>query len=221
MNKSFPLLVCDFETGGFDCRTNAVTEFAGIIIDSTTFKELARYEVIFKPYDDTLLYDPEALSKTNINTTQLEAGTDLKTFKKEFTTFLKQGKIYKGEKYKMVMAGHNIGFDVGFMQQICAKANIPILDYLAGSVDYYGNPQLKLMDTLDLAIQAYAPDDTMLSHTLSDCAAKIGEELVNAHRAMNDVQATVKVIVNLIQRLRASGIDVATVMEATKSNSLS
>lgn len=212
MNKSFPLLICDFETGGLNCRVNAITEFAGIIIDTTTFQEIARYDAILQPYDKSLLYEPDALAHTNINMSQLEAGVDLKTFKKDFLAFLKKGKIYKGEKFQMVMAGHNILFDAGFMQHLFHYLNADILTYLAGDIDFFGNPQLHLLDTMKLAIQTWAEDETMLGHTLTDCVNKIGDELVNAHRAMNDVQATVGLVVDLLKRLRRQGVSIEQAM---------
>lgn len=203
--KTSPIIVLDFETGGFESRQNAVTEFAGICIDGDTFEEIARYEAIIAPYSDDLLYNPDALKATNISMKQINEGIDFKTFTKEFLSFLKKCNIYSHVKYRPIIAGHNVTFDIAFLQQLFFHMGKKIEQYIACKDDYNGNQQPKYFDTQMLAMSRWGNDETMLRHTLTDCVSKIGEEIVNAHRAMNDVEATLTLLLSFLKSLRNEG----------------
>lgn len=205
MAKTPNILIFDYETGGLDPKTNAVTEFAGIIIDGESLEEISRYEAVLKPYSDDLLYDPKALEFTGISMEQINTGVDFKVFSKDFLQFLKRGQSHSHAKYKTLLAGHNVVFDIGFLQQLFFYMGKRIEDYVATGQDFYGNYYPKYFDTLPLSQFKWANED-MVSHKLTDCASKIGIEIVNAHRAMNDVIATKDLLINFIKSLRNIGI---------------
>lgn len=204
MAKTPNILIFDYETGGFDPQANAVTEFAGIIIDGETLEEVSRYEAVLKPYSDDLLYDPKALEFTGISMEQINTGVDFKTFSKDYLQFLKRGQSHAHAKYKTILVGHNVPFDIGFKQQLFYYMGKKIEDYVATGKDFYGNSYPKYFDTLPLAQIKWANEE-MMSHKLTDCALKVGIEIVNAHRAMNDVIATKDVFINFIKSLRDDG----------------
>lgn len=202
MNKVPTILIMDLETGGFDPRVNAVTEFAGIGINGETFEEIARFEAIIAPYSDELLYEPDALRITNISMEQIKAGMNFKTFTKEFCSFLKKINIHTHQKYRTILAGHNIVFDISFLQQLFFYMGKNLADYVACSTDYYGNSQPKYFDTLPLSMIRWGKDESMIKHSLSDCISKIGNEIVNAHRAMNDVIGNKDLLIEFLQSMR-------------------
>lgn len=200
--KTPPFFITDFETGGFSSRENAITEFAAIVLDGDTLEELGRYEAIVAPYDDNLLYDPKALEATKISMSMIQSGVPFKTFMKELKAFIKRTTIHSGAKYKPIITGHNIPFDINFFQQIFEKDKSKIQDYFACNEDHFGNQYPKYIDSLTLAYLTWGNDPTMISHKLTDCVHKIGEEIVNAHRAMNDVEATATLVINYVKRMR-------------------
>ncbi len=202
-HKTLPITLLDFETGGFDAKTNAVTEVAAITFDSETFEEIARYEAILKPYNDDLLYDPQALQVTGITMEMINNGVDFKTFSKEFIAFLKKSNVHSHPKYRPVLAGHNIAFDVPFLQQLLYFIGKKVDEFFNSHSDYFGNPYPKTLDTLPLAMIKW-PD--MMKHTLGECIQKSGFELVHAHRAMNDVKSNVELLKTFIQSLRNNSV---------------
>lgn len=215
MAKTPPIVINDWETGGFSSNTNAVTEYAAIAIDGDTLEELGRYEAVIAPYDNDLLYDPVALEVTGMSMSLIKGGVPFKEFMKGKKAFLKKIAIYSGPKYKPIMAGHNIPFDINFSQQVFLKDGSKIQDYFACNQDHFGNYYPKYIDTFTLALMRWGNDETMTNHKLTDCVHKIGEEIVNAHRAMNDVEANTTLLINNIKQLRNLGATVAESIEST------
>jgi DNA polymerase III epsilon subunit-like protein len=201
-NKTAPICLLDFETGGFDSKINPVVEIAAITFDGDTLEEICRYECILKPYDSELLYNPDALVANGINMDMINNGTDLKQFTSEFITFLRKSNIYTHPKFRLVLAGHNIQFDIKFLQHVFYYMNKKIQDYFNCSEDFYGNQYPHFIDTLRLAQLKWANDSTMVDHKLGTCIQKAGFELINAHRAMADVKGNTDLLHYFIKELR-------------------
>lgn len=201
MNKVPPILVMDFETGGLESQINPVTEFAGIFLYGDTLEEICRYEAILQPYNPELIYDPGALKATNITMEMLQAGVDFKTFAKDFWNFLRKGNIHSHVKFRPILAGHNIDFDIPFLQQLLHQMGKKMADVLGGKEDFWGHFQPKKFDTLPLSMIAWA-NEIMIDHKLGTCVQKAGFELVNAHRAMADVKANADLLKFFINNLR-------------------
>jgi DNA polymerase III alpha subunit (gram-positive type) len=212
LNKVPPILIYDFETGGFESQIHAVTEFAGIFIDGDTLEEICRYEAVLKPYHPDLLYTPEALKASNMTMEIINNGIDFKTFTRDFTTFLRKGAIHSGEKYKPIVGGHNIVFDNPFMQQLFHHMGKKIQEFLNCKEDFYGNWYPKYVDSLTWAMIAY-PE--LLSHKLGECVIHSGAELVNAHRAMTDVKGNGNLFEKFFKNLRGTGNVVVDTAEKT------
>lgn len=77
--------------------------------------------------------------------------------------------------------GHNIGFDVGFLNQAFRKANLPELHN-------------ELIDTYDISRQVY-PDAT--GHSLQDVMRRVGLDREERHRALDDAKDTLEVYLRL------------------------
>lgn len=191
-------IVLDNETGGLDKDKNPITQFAAVILDAFTLKELDRFETFVKPYDD-LIIEPEALKKTMVSMSDINNGMDKKTFCKTLWNFLTQWQVksrYK-DQGRLVPVGHNWPFDEGF------------LEYILGSVgkDLYEVIHEQPLDTWPIAKLAFGLNgDTKLNLTAATGYAKI--KLTDAHGAMNDVEATAKLLRWFMKKLRSDGGDV-------------
>src|SRR5690606_12878660 len=119
-------------------------------------------------------------------------------------------------KYRTLLCEHNVKFDINFMHQLFYYMGKKIEDYFSCDKDYFGNQQPNYFDTQKLAMIKWGDDKTMVKHKLTDCVNKIGEEIVNAHRAMNDVVATKSLMINFLKSLRNKNQTAEKVAEETR-----
>lgn len=206
MAKNNPYTVLDFETGGYDCRKHAITEVAMIIMSGDTLQELGRYESYVKPYGYE--YDQEALDFTGITLEKLDReGKELSVVVKEMCEVINAAREKDGTKSshrkKPYLTGQNVKFDAGFLQQIYKETKTDIKSYFDGEPDFYGNFQPNTLDTIHLAKLTFGNDDMVTSYKLSLICDKLGLTVTDAHKAMNDVDATKDVVSHLTSRLRS------------------
>ena len=121
--------------------------------------------------------------------------------------FARKHTLCKGVRYKPVLIGQNIPFDVGFLQQMMAYAGLQkeFAQVFAGTTDFYGNFQPHYLDTIDLARLCLAADPQVTSYKLELVAERLGIELDDAHDADADVTATREVAALCSRRLRQNG----------------
>lgn len=209
MNKIAPLIIFDFETGGLDCTKNPVTEFAGISLNLDTLEQIDSFECLFTYYDAELNYDDDALKISGISHELISGGLELKDAISGITNFFEKSKIHgNGKGFLPILVGHNVQFDIGFLQQIFNKSNKKLDKFIQGNNDYYGNFQPKSIDTMDLSKMSWGNNSEIPNYKLITCIENAGLELNDAHRAMNDVRGTVELIRNFIQKLRSNGQDI-------------
>lgn len=234
----YTAVVLDFETGGLDCTRCACTQIAMQAVRLDTFEVLGRYVNYIAPYDKQPLggvpkrkvlktrreveqentaepmdYEPVALNYTGITMELLRSrGVALKQVAAEVIDFVRRHTMNKGPRYKPVLIGQNIPFDIGFLQQMMAYAGLQkeFAQAFAGTTDFYGNFQPHYIDTLDLARLCFAADPEVTSYKLELIAERLGIELDDAHDADADVTATRQIVVQCGRRLRQNeGADVA------------
>ena len=115
MHKS-NYIVYDCETGGLYEDKNPITQYAAIVLDFKTLKEIDRFETFVKPYND-LVIEQAALDKTMVTMSDINAGLSIKDFVTTATEFWEQyrsaGK--KKEIGRLVPVGHNVQFDNRFL----------------------------------------------------------------------------------------------------------
>lgn len=235
---TYTAIVLDFETGGLDCTRCACTQIAMQAVRLDTFEVLGRYVNYIAPYDKQPLggvpkrkvlktrreveqentaepmdYEPVALNYTDITMELLRSrGVALKQVAAEVIDFVRRHTLSKGARYKPVLIGQNIPFDIGFLQQMMAYAGLQkeFAQAFAGTTDFYGNFQPHYIDTLDLARLCFAADPEVTSYKLELVAERLGIELDDAHDADADVTATRQIVVQCGRRLRQNeGADVA------------
>lgn len=72
-------IVFDTETGGLDETKNPITQYAAVVLDGRTLKEIDRWETFVKPYGD-LVIEKEALEHTMVSMSDINKGLKVKDF---------------------------------------------------------------------------------------------------------------------------------------------
>jgi DNA polymerase III alpha subunit (gram-positive type) len=186
-------LVHDCETGGLDPQKNPITQYACVILDAKTLKEIDRFETFVKPYND-LQIDQKSLDHTMVTMTDIKSGVDCKKFVSTLCNFYEQhrAKAKNQSAGRLISVGHNVTFDHGFIEYAMKLNNKNFWDYV------YEN----FIDTQTLAKATWG----LLGNEkirLGDCCERAKIRLTDAHGAMNDVEATADLFRWFTKRLRA------------------
>ena len=208
MNKSF-YCVHDCETGGLDFQKNPITQYACVILDPFTLKEVDRYETFIKPYDD-LVIEKQAIEHTMVTMSDVKNGLDCDTFRKTLAALWNkyQAKGKFKESNRIVSVGHNVTFDHGFLQYAFQRKGDSIWNYLMPN----------FIDTFVLAKLTWAiKGDEKLN--LTACSERAKVTLNDAHGAMNDVEATADLLRWYMKRLR-NGKAVEAAVESKEKRTL-
>lgn len=188
-------IVYDTETGGLKPEKAPITQYAAVILDGVTFKEIDRYETYLKPYAG-LEIDPVALAKTQVTMSDINNGIKVKEFVKTVTKWWDMHNTVKSKKEmgRLVPVGHNVPFDNGFLQYALDVCE-------AGSLWNYHFPNI--IDTMALAKMTWGVD-RFEKINLGSCCEKCGVKLIGAHGAMNDVEATADLFRWYMKKLRGN-----------------
>lgn len=186
--------VLDCETGGLDRKKNPITQFAAIILDGRTLKELDRWETFVKPYDGKVI-EKQALQHTMVSMSDINAGISKKEFAATAKTWFAshQAKAKIPEMGRLVMVGHNvIPFDRPFLDECFAEFGWSCDDYF-----YPGG-----IDTLPLAklVWGVKGDEKI---NLGACLGYAKLKLTDAHGAMNDVEGNADLLRWFMRKLRS------------------
>ena len=185
--------VLDLETTGFSAKTEKITE-VGIM-------KVQNGEVVdeFSCFVNPEKHIPERVVEVTHITDEMVK--DAETIDKVFPKILE----FLGDIKNTVIVAHNANFDVGFLKQ-----NAMNLGY---EFDY------TYLDTLSLAKDLF-PD--YKKYKLGKIAENLGIKVEVAHRALDDVDTTVKVFNVMVQMLKDKGaktiddIDLVAADEETK-----
>ena len=107
----------------------------------------------------------------------------------------------KGDKggNKPIIAGHNISFDIDFLKFAYNFIEEPMNNYWASN-----GSEIDRFDTLSMSKHKWKQESETSSYTLGTCLKRIGEDVIGAHKAINDVVANVKLLKHLLLSLRDS-----------------
>lgn len=183
-------IILDCETGGLDFTQNPITQIALLGVDLNG-KEIGRFETYIKPYENLVITDTAAQSSL-LDRNKLSNGLTNKEAVKLIIEFCKKvaGKM---SKFNLpVLVGHNIPFDIGFVQALFFFAGKDMAEYFSNS-----NGVFHHVDTQQLSKRAW-PEESSLK--LGICCERAGIQLADAHGAMNDVVATKKLFDFFFQR---------------------
>ena len=198
-------IVFDFETGGLSSTKSAVTEIALIAVDGKTGEKIVEYSSLIAPYNPNLEYNPKALEVTGITMEMLEEeGKEIEVVAQEVVDCFKKANN-RGEKsagLRPLLVGHNVQFDLGFLHHLIEhgfkqsheNTQKTLEQVLHGTRDYYGNFQPTYLDTWALCKAWFQEEQELVNYKLSTVVEKLGIDINNAHRAMNDVVSTTEVL---------------------------
>jgi len=200
-------IVFDCETGGLDETKNPITQYAAVILDGKTLKEIDRWETFVKPYAD-LVIEQGALDRTMVSMSDINSGMKIKDFVATATEFWEvyRAKAKKKEMGRLISVGHNVPFDIRMLNYA--------LDYEKKlSVDYWLYPNF--IDTFVLAKLAFGITGQEKLNLGASCeAAKI--KITDAHGAMNDVEATADLLRWFMRKLRSKKGDTVSLENKTR-----
>ncbi len=216
------LLCFDFESGGLDNKTGnhsalvAAKEFAAIGLDGVTLEQIISYDTIIQPYDEKHEDQLGAIALHGLTKARCKVeGIPLRQMMTDFVQLVTETNKYNSKTARPCLLGHNVGFDGNFLGDLVRRTGVDLSKYLAGQVDCYGNFVPMMIETIELAQALWGPlaDETPKFFTLGACCARAGIDLIDGHRAMNDVVATVELYRYLVARLRATGGAAVSVVE--------
>lgn len=205
-------IVFDFETGGLDSDKNPVTEIALISIEGGSLKQIESYQKLIKPYDDKLIYDPRAekVSGISFNLVQSE-GFPITEVAQEVYQKMKSANTRqeKSAGLKPILVGHNVTFDIDFLHHLfyygLGKDYQKLMkEILHGRIDRFGNFQPSYIDTWSVCKPWFQEEGELYDYKLATVSEKLGVDINNAHRAMNDVVSTTEVLRRYLINLRSS-----------------
>lgn len=190
-------IVFDTETGGLDENKNPITQYAAMILDGRTLKEIDRWETFVKPYNN-LVIEKDALEKTMVSMSDINSGMKVNDF---INTAVKwweshRTKTKKKEIGRLIPVGHNIPFDIRMMNYA--------LNY-CGKSDMTEWMFPNFIDTLALAKIAFGVTGDEKINLTASCE-KVGIKLTDAHGAMNDVEATTDIFRWFMKKLRSESV---------------
>ncbi len=184
-------VIGDVETGGFHPKNNPITEVGLVVLDSN-LEKVDEYCSYVQGYHD-LKYMPQALEVTGIKMSDINGGKPHKEVAKDIEALCKKYKL-KGRGANLpVFVGHNIEFDIGFIDYLLKDSNIPFMGKL---VDKHP------MCTMWLSRMMFGHTDTMANFKLLTCCEAAGVELTDAHTALGDTIATAQLFAELVKSMR-------------------
>lgn len=187
-------IVFDVETGGLDPNKNPMTQYAAVVLDGRSLKEIDRFETYIKPYNN-LVIEKQALEHTQVRMSDINKGISIKNFVEVVTEWWSQNiadtKIK--EMGRLIPVGHNVPFDIGFVDYALKYVGV-------GTYTDWMYPNL--IDTFGLGKMAFGiQGDEKLN--LTACCERAKIKLADAHGAMNDVEATAELFRWFMKKLRS------------------
>lgn len=186
-------VVVDLETGGFNSATDALLEFAAIVIEMDDDGFLMPGERIFynvEPFEGANI-EQSSLDFTGIDPTNPLRGAlpEEEILPEAFSAIRKE--IRDTGCHRAVMVAHNASFDLGFLMQAAARCEIK------------RNPfhPFSSFDTATLCGLAFG--QTVLAKACA--AADIPFDANEAHSAIYDCEKTADIFCNIVNRWRDLG----------------
>lgn len=192
------IVIFDVETGGLVAKENPITQIALQTVSIDNWEEVARWESYVKPYGEYQLTQG-GLDASMVSKKQLMLAPDSKEVFKVLIEYFKKSK--PTTRKKPILAGHNVDFDIAFLNEFFSFHGKKLSDYV-----HTNNDEISRWDTLRLAEAAFgSKKDDDEDMKLKTCCKRAGIELFDAHGAMADVLATSKLLNFFIGRLRQVG----------------
>lgn len=204
-------MLLDFETGGLPSEKNPVhnvpiCEVACLGVNGITLEEVLRYDNVVKPYDPKHIYEEGAMKVHGLTREVCERdGERLKQVVEDICLVAQETNVYQSKICRPMIVGHNVTFDIPFLEDAASRALIDLSHYFSGYRNQKGQFVLHYIDTMHMSKQADGHKDDKIKYNLGDCCSRHGGELADGHRALNDVIATSSLFRSFVARLRSTG----------------
>lgn len=186
-------VVVDLETGGFNSKTDALLEFAAVIIEMDDDGFLIPGEKIFANVEP---FDGANIEQSSLDFTGIDPNNPLRGALPEKEVLLDSFRLIRKEIrdtgcHRAVMVAHNAAFDLGFLMQAAERSEIK------------RNPfhPFSSFDTATLCGLAFG--QTVLAKACA--AADIPFDASEAHSAIYDCEKTADLFCHIVNRWRDLG----------------
>jgi ribonuclease T len=188
--RGFLPVVIDVETGGFNCKTDALLEIAAVLLDMDDEGLISRGETIryhVKPFEGANL-EPASLAVNGIDPHHpLRPAIDERDALQRVFREVRRA-VRENRCSRAVLVGHNAHFDLGFMNEAVARSSIK------------RNPfhPFSCFDTATACGIAFG--QTVLARAV--IAAGLEWDESQAHSASYDAEVTADVFCEVVNRYR-------------------
>ena len=188
--RGFLPVVVDVETGGFNCKTDALLEIAAVLIDARDDGTLSRGETFryhVRPFEGANL-EPASLAINGIDPDHpLRPAIDERDALQRIFREVRRA-IKANGCTRAILVGHNASFDLGFLNEAVARSDIK------------RNPfhPFSSFDTATLSGVAYG--QTVLSRAVTAAGLDWDEE--SAHSAAYDAEVTTDLFCSIVNRFQ-------------------
>jgi len=188
--RGFLPVVVDVETGGFNCRTDALLEFAAVLLEFDNRGNLRRSDTIryhVKPFEGANM-EPASLAVNGIDPYHpLRPAIDERDALQRVFREVRLA-IRAANCNRAILVGHNSSFDLGFLNEAIARTEIK------------RNPfhPFSSFDTATLCGVAFG--QTVLSRAVTAAGLEFDEE--QAHSAAYDAEITADVFCEIVNRFQ-------------------
>lgn len=183
-------VVVDVETGGFNCRTDALLEIAAVMLDPQEDGTLLRGETFrfhVKPFEGANL-EPASLAVNGIDPHHpLRPAIDERDALQRIFREVRR-EIKEKNCTRAILVGHNASFDLGFVNAAIERT------------DFKRNPfhPFSCFDTATLSGVAYG--QTVLARAARTAGLEWDEK--SAHSAAYDAEITADVFCDIVNRFK-------------------
>lgn len=180
----------DFETDGLDPQTSVPTEIAMIAYNLFEGKELAKFSTYIKPPEGHEI-NMSVLAKTDVSMGDILGGVDQKEALKMIETFVRantpKGKLTRTSK--PTLCGHNVAFDLARIRKMYLDAKKDPFSLFASNSGEFTS--VCTLQTSRMVLE-YSDSEYDSGYSLGALCSHFGIPLFNAHGAMADTVATMK-----------------------------
>ena len=188
--RGFLPVIVDVETGGFNCKTDALLEIAAVLLDPQEDGTLLRGETIryhVKPFEGANM-EPASLAINKIDPDHpLRPAIDERDALQRIFREVRRA-VREAGCSRAIRVGHNASFDLGFLNEAVARSAIK------------RNPfhPFSSFDTATLCGVAYG--QTVLARAVKAAGLTWDED--SAHSAAYDAEITTDVFCDIINRFQ-------------------
>lgn len=221
MSKVDGYIVLDFETGGLQHKLCPATEIGVVVLHPDTLEEVSRYSQYIKsdlqmvddsfkptsipenPYEGGY-YFRGAFNTTGIKIETIQSeGLDVNKVVAGLIEEFKKAKFTKSGFSKPMIVGHNLAFDIPYLQTLFKLAKQDLSKYILGVKDHHDVWYPAYKDTMHISKECWPKEEVF---KLGVCCARAGIEIYDAHRAINDVVATCDLLRYFWFRMRSDSV---------------